>query len=56
MVSDDVLDINRRAWEKVADQYDRRERVTVGALLGDFMSYLPPGGRVLDLGSGTGLP
>jgi len=56
MVSDDILDMNRRAWEKVADQYDRRKRVTVGALFADYMSALPPGGRALDLGSGTGMP
>jgi SAM-dependent methyltransferase len=54
--SDDVVDMNRRAWERVADQYDRRERVIEGILFGDFMSSLPVGGRVLDVGSGTGLP
>ncbi|MCW3989796.1 MAG: class I SAM-dependent methyltransferase [Candidatus Bathyarchaeota archaeon] len=56
MGSDDVVDMNRRAWERVADQYNRRERVIVGALFGDFMASLPDGGRVLDVGSGTGLP
>ena len=56
MGSDDVVDMNRRAWERVADQYDARERVIVGALFGDFMASLPDGGRVLDVGSGTGLP
>jgi SAM-dependent methyltransferase len=56
MVSDDVPSMNRRAWERVADQYNRREKVTVGALFSDFMSNLPAGGRVLDLGSGTGRP
>ena len=56
MGSDDVVDMNRRAWERVADQYDARERVIVGALFGDFVSSLPAGGRVLDMGSGTGLP
>jgi hypothetical protein len=48
--------MNRRAWERVADQYDARERVIVGALFGDFMASLPDGGRVLDMGSGTRLP
>ncbi len=56
MGSDDVVDMNRRAWERVADQYDAREHVIVGALFGDFMASLPDGGRVLDVGSGTGLP
>ena len=56
MGSDDVVDMNRRAWERVADRYDARERVIVGALFDDFMSSLPSGGRVLDVGSGTGLP
>jgi len=54
--SEDVVDMNRRAWERVADQYNRREQVIVGALFGDFMVSLPDGGRVLDVGSGTGLP
>ena len=56
MGSDDVVDMNRRAWERVADQYDGRERVIVGALFGDFMARIPSGGRVLDVGSGTGVP
>jgi SAM-dependent methyltransferase len=54
--SEDVVDLNRRAWERVADLYDAREMVIEGALFGDFMSSLPVGGRVLDVGSGTGLP
>ena len=56
MGSDDVVDMNRRAWERVADRYDARERVIVGSLFGDFVDSLPAGGRVLDVGSGTGLP
>ena len=48
--------MNRKAWERVAEQYDSRERVIVGALFDDFMASLPAGGRVLDVGSGTGLP
>ena len=53
---EDVVGLNRRAWERVADRYDARERVIVGSLFGDFMSSLPADGRVLDVGSGTGLP
>lgn len=53
---EDVVGLNRGAWERVADQYDRRGRVGVGALFGGFLSCLPAGGRVLDVGSGTGLP
>ncbi len=53
---EDVVGLNRGAWDRVADLYDRRERVAVGALFGDFVSCLPAGGRVLDVGSGTGLP
>jgi SAM-dependent methyltransferase len=54
--SDDVVDMNWKAWERVADQYDRRDRVIEGALFSDFMASIPSGGRVLDVGSGTGLP
>ena len=54
----DLLDLNKRAWDKLAERYDDRS----GALkefsdvFNTFMEKLPQGGRVLDLGCGTGLP
>jgi SAM-dependent methyltransferase len=52
----DVISLNKRAWDRVADRYDRRADVRVGALFNAFMAALPHGGRVLDAGAGTGLP
>ena len=53
-----ILDLNKRAWDNIAERYDNRS----GALkefsdvFNTFMEKLPQGGRVLDLGCGTGLP
>ena len=53
-----ILDLNKRAWDKIAGRYDDRS----GALKESsdvfitFMEKLPKSGRVLDLGCGTGLP
>ncbi len=53
-----LLDLNKRAWDNIAERYDDRS----GALkefsdvFSTFMEKLPKGGRVLDLGCGTGLP
>jgi len=52
----DVVSLNRRAWDRVADTYDGRSKVIVGGLFSSFMDSVPPGGRVLDIGSGTGEP
>lgn len=54
--SDDVVDMNQRAWERVADWYNARAQKIVGSLFGDFIAHLRPRGQVLDVGSGTGLP
>ena len=54
----DLLDLNKQAWDKLAERYDNR----AGALkefsdvICTFMEKLPKGGKVLDLGCGTGLP
>jgi len=53
---DDVESLNKRAWERVADRYNSRQDVLSGVLFGAFVEALPPGSRVLDVGSGTGLP
>lgn len=40
----------------MAEKYDGRHKVIVGALFETFMRYIPEEGRVLDVGSGTGEP
>jgi SAM-dependent methyltransferase len=52
----DIVALNRRAWDRVADTYDGRAKVIVGGLFGEFMDSVAPGSRVLDVGSGTGEP
>jgi len=52
----DVESLNKRAWERVADRYNSREDVQSGVLFEVFVEALLPGSRVLDVGSGTGLP
>jgi SAM-dependent methyltransferase len=56
METDDVVSLNKRAWERVADRYNRRRDFRVGVLFEAFTEALPIGARVLDVGSGTGLP
>ena len=54
----DLLDLNKRAWDNIAERYDDRSRALkeFSDVFGTFMEKLPKGGRVLDLGCGTGLP
>jgi len=52
----DVVELNRRAWDRVADTYNGRAKVIVGGLFREFMDAVGSGGRVLDVGSGTGEP
>lgn len=56
MEPDDIVYLNKRAWERVADRYNRRRDIRVGVLFEAFTEALPTGARVLDVGSGTGLP
>ena len=56
MEPDDIVSLNKRAWERVANRYNRRRDVRVGVLFEAFTEALPAGARVLDVGSGTGLP
>jgi len=52
----DVVSLNRRAWENIAERYNRRQPSEVSKIFDFFCDKIPAGGRVLDLGSGTGLP
>lgn len=52
----DVLDLNRRAWDKIAERYDDRTETPVSDVFTAFTGMLPLKAKVLDLGCGTGLP
>lgn len=52
----DILDLNKRAWDKLAKGYDDRTSQELGETFTSFTRILPEKGRVLDLGCGTGLP
>ncbi len=53
-----ILDLNKRAWDNIADRYDARSGALkeFSEVFITFMEKLPEKGRVLDLGCGTGLP
>ncbi len=52
----DILDLNKRAWDKIAEKYDDRTIQALGETFIEFTKLLPERGRILDLGCGTGLP
>jgi len=52
----DVVSLNKRAWERVAERYSRANYGEVSAVFEFFCGGLPEEGGVLDVGSGTGLP
>ena len=51
-----VVSMNRRAWNRVADRYNSRQDEKMGVLFNAFLEALPVGAEVLDVGSGTGRP
>ncbi len=51
-----ILDLNKRAWDRLAGSYDDRDISPVSKVFLEFAGYLPTEGRVLDLGCGTGIP
>ncbi|MHA2249864.1 MAG: class I SAM-dependent methyltransferase [Candidatus Kariarchaeaceae archaeon] len=56
---DIILDLNKRAWEKVVNQFDSyRTPIPVTHTFKDFceMDRLYAGARILDIGCGTGIP
>jgi SAM-dependent methyltransferase len=52
----DILDLNKRAWDNLADKYDERTSQELTQTFIEFKTKLPENGKILDLGCGTGLP
>jgi len=52
----DLLDLNKRAWNSIAEKYDDRSETPISDVFTLFTGKLPEKGKVLDLGCGTGLP
>lgn len=52
----DIVSLNRRAWNRVADKYARIHYGGITPSFRFFHQRLAPKCRVLDMGSGTGLP
>ncbi|MCK4440330.1 hypothetical protein KAU85_05035, partial [Candidatus Bathyarchaeota archaeon] len=52
----DVVSLNKRAWERVAEKYCRAHYGKVSEMFEFFCEKLPKGSSVLDVGCGTGLP
>ena len=51
-----ILDLNKRAWNNIAEKYDDRSETPISDVFAMFTGKLPENGKVLDLGCGTGLP
>ncbi|MCW4049544.1 MAG: methyltransferase domain-containing protein [Candidatus Bathyarchaeota archaeon] len=51
-----LLDLNKRAWDNIAEKYDDRSETPISNVFATFTAKLPEKGKVLDLGCGTGLP
>lgn len=51
-----ILDLNKRAWDNIAENYDERDISPISKVFKSFTGMLPENGLVLDLGCGTGIP
>ena len=51
-----ILDLNKRAWNNIAEKYNDRSETPISDVFTLFTGKLPEKGKVLDLGCGTGLP
>jgi SAM-dependent methyltransferase len=51
-----ILDLNKKAWDNLAETYDDRQKSPISYTFNEFIGYLPEKSRVLDLGCGTGIP
>jgi len=56
MKYEDIIELNKRAWDRLAENYDENRPKTFSATFKHFAQLFEPGGKVLDLGCGTGLP
>jgi len=52
----DILDLNKRAWDRIAEIYGDRTENPISDVFITFTGRLPEKGKVLDLGCGTGVP
>jgi len=52
----DVIPLNKRAWERVAEKYYKAHYGEASEVSDFFCEKLPKGSSVLDVGCGTGLP
>ena len=51
-----IISLNKRAWNNVAEKYDNANYSKLNPAIDFFCTELPNMGSVLDIGSGTGLP
>jgi len=51
-----ILDLNKKAWDNLAENYDERKIHPISDTLKKFIGHIPVKGHILDLGCGTGLP
>jgi SAM-dependent methyltransferase len=52
----DIISLNRKAWNNVAEIYNDSEYCSLNPLVEYFCEHLPKNGSILDIGSGTGIP
>ena len=51
-----VISLNRKAWNNVAEKYNDAKYNSLNPLVEYFCFELPENASILDLGSGSGLP
>jgi len=51
-----IISLNRKAWNNVAEKYDNAKYSKLNPAIDFFYRELPEKGSILDIGSGTGLP
>lgn len=52
----DLLKLNKKAWDKAAKTYNKEAHSQIYSLFNNFCDQLPKRAKILDLGTGTGLP
>ena len=45
-----ILDMNKKAWDKLAESYDDRAISPISEVFKDFTELVPKKGKILDLG------